>query len=702
MGGYSDEKILKSYDPALIRRLFIYLRPYRLAVFLAVFSLLLSTAGEMIVPVLIRNSVDQHILPYYRRIVSQDLEHGIEARLASDPRMIRLEGDFFIPVGSLAHFTMKEKQEMTRKGQLTEPNYLIVTYTSELEETVRQRPELFAGSRLAGSGGKVAIREQDLKSMGQEQVRAIRNENFRGLARVAVHLLIALIGILTFTFAQIYLMAYVGQMVMKDIRTELYDHTINLSLKFIDSNPVGRIVTRLTNDVETVNELFTTVISSFLKDVSLIIGIMVTLFILNPRLAAISLSCLPIVIAASYLYRTAAREAFRRVRLAVSSINSFLSEHISGISVVQTFTREDLSREEFRKHNRSLLRANLQEMYVFATFRPLIDVIATTFIAVILYFGASSFIRNLVSLGVLIAFFNLMQYFFNPVRDLSEKYSLLQSAMAGSERVFNLLDEKSRAAQPSRSAHSEKTSGAIAFRDVGFSYRDGEWVIRNLSFNINPGETVAIVGYTGAGKSTIISLLTRLWEIQEGAILLDDVDIREIRTEHLRRRIQSVPQDVFLFSDSIEENIRLGSTISYDEVVHAARLVKADTFIERLPEGFATILQERGVNLSTGQRQLLSFARVVAHNPDVLVMDEATANIDAETEALIQQALDVLLKGRTALIIAHRLSTIRKADRILVLHQGKLVETGNHAELLKKKGLYYNLYKMQFEVDQGS
>jgi len=402
------------------------------------------------------------------------------------------------------------------------------------------------------------------------------------------------------------------------------------------------------------------------------------------------------VLVLTLLFRRRAREVFRRVRLAVSRLNSFLSEHLSGMRVVQLFVQERLSLAQFRENNGRLLAANLGEVHAFATFRPLVDLLSTTSLAVVVYFGGRFLLRDLVSLGTLIAFLNLIRMFYEPVMDLSEKYNILQSAMAGAERVFGLLDTDARIPEPGAPKALDKVRGRIEFDHVAFAYKEEEPVLKDLSFVVEPGETVAVVGYTGAGKTTITSLLTRLWDIQSGAIRLDGIDIREVPSSSLRRRVQSVLQDVFLFSGTVAENIRLGSPIPDHELRRAVELVRADTFIDRMPGGLQARLSERGGNLSMGQRQLLSFARVLAHNPDVLILDEATGNIDTETERLIQKALRTLLAGRTSLVIAHRLSTIRHADRILVLHKGEMFEEGTHEELMARQGLYSNLYRLQF------
>jgi ATP-binding cassette subfamily B protein len=679
----SEEEILKGYDPQLMKRILSYAKPYLLAVLLALLCLLMSTAGEMILPVLMRRAVDGHILPYQRRLDPTGVEQEI---LASIPAYTEIDGMLFFRGTELSRLPPLEVQKLLDSGKLSPSNF----YIFPMQQGILAENLVHADEML------MAVRVEDMAGLAGEQVRELRKEDLKGLSIIGWQFFLALAAVLGFTFSQTYLITYVGQRVSKDLRTDLYRHTLGLSLGFIDVNPVGRLVTRITNDVETINELFATVITSILKDFSIMIGVMITLFLLSPRLALFTLICLPPLGVATAVYRSKAREAFRRVRLAVSGINAFLSERISGMSVIQMFAREKLSLGEFEKRNRRLLRARLREMYVSATFRPFIDLIATSAIAIIIYFGAGAYLRNYISLGVLIAFINLIRRFFNPVRDIAEKYNILQSAMAGSERVFDLMDEKSIIPQPVLADTGDSRGGSIDFQNVSFSYKEGETVLRALTFRVDPGETVAIVGTTGAGKTTITSVLTRLWDIQQGRILLDGNDISTIHTDVLRRRVQSVLQDVFIFSGTVADNIRLGSEISAEDIRSAAETVRADTFIERLPDGYDTVLQERGANLSTGQRQLISFARVLAHDPDVFVMDEATANVDTETEMLIQSALSNLLRNRTAIVIAHRLSTIREADRILVLHRGSLVEEGSHKDLLGRRGIYYNLYRMQF------
>jgi ATP-binding cassette subfamily B protein len=691
---FESEEILKSYDAALMRRMLRYLVPYLKIFLLSVAALLLGTAGELALPVIVQRTIDADILPYHRALDLESASPALRAKLGKLDGALNIEGVQYLPASALGGLSAREKQDLRASGALKEANFLVFREYGSSEPL---RALIARHAQLFRSGGEAAaISEEDFRGLPREERRILRQRDYLALASAAVLFLGILLGVLLFTFGQTYLQAFVGQLIMKDLRTELYDHTIGLSLGYIDSQPVGRLVSRITNDVETINDLFTNVLPSLLKDFSMMAGVLVALFLLSPRLALVTLTTLPPVFALTVIFRTRARDAFRRVRLAVSRLNSFLAEHISGVRIVQLFVQERLSRGMFRKNNEELLGANLNEMYLFATFRPLVDLFSTTSLAVILYFGGYFLLRDLLSLGTLIAFLNLIRMFYEPLMDLSEKYNILQSAMAGAERVFALLDTQARIPEPERPAVIGEVKGRIEFDRVSFSYKDGEPVLRGLCFTVEPGETVAIVGYTGAGKTTITSLLTRMWDVQEGAIRLDGIDIREIPTDVLRRRVQSVLQDVFLFSGTIEDNIRLGSDIPEGDIERAARLVRADTFIERYPERFKTVLQERGGNLSMGQRQLLSFARVLAHNPDVLVLDEATGAIDTETEKLIQEALVRLLRGRTSLVIAHRLSTIRHADRILVLHEGELFESGSHEELIALQGMYYNLYQMQF------
>jgi len=508
---------------------------------------------------------------------------------------------------------------------------------------------------------------------------------------------------LIFSFAQVYILQYAGQRVMFDMRTQIFSHLMRLPVRFFDLNPVGRLVTRATNDVAAINEMFSAILVYLFKDIFLIAGIFTIMFWLNWRLSLLILLLMPLLFWITFEFRTRARDAFREVRRKLAKLNAYLAENISGMRITQLFVRERRSFEGFSKINFEEYRANMRQITVFALFQPLIYLVSALAIALILWYGGSGALRDLFTLGSLVAFLNYVEMLFQPIRDLAEKYNILQGAMASSERIFMLLDEPKE--RYSGSALKE-VRGRIEFRDVWFSYAsepkdENDWVLKGVSFVVGPGERVAIVGPTGSGKSTIISLLLRLYEIQKGQILLDGVDIRELDLRFLRSQMAVVLQDVFLFSGDILGNIRLqAEEIPKERAVEAARFVQAEEFIRELPQNYFTEVKERGATLSVGQRQLLAFARAVAFDPKILILDEATANIDSRTESLIQSSIERILQGRTSIVIAHRLSTIRRSDRILVLHRGRLVEEGTHEELLARRGLYHALYTLQF-ADSG-
>ncbi|MCL2721222.1 MAG: ABC transporter ATP-binding protein/permease [Treponema sp.] len=526
--------------------------------------------------------------------------------------------------------------------------------------------------------------------------------------------LIFLILVFGFTFLQTWTANLMTQRVMKDMRISLFSKTINQSTGFLSRHPVGRIVTRLTSDVQTMDEFFTTVLVAFMKDIAIMIGVLVTLFILSPQLAVVALITLPPVFVLTLISRVKARDAFRKQRTASSKVYAYLAERLAGMQIVQLFRQEKKSLKEFNKGNQELLDANLGEMYVFATFRPIVEWFSTLTMAVVIVVGSKMMLSMSLSLGMLIAFISLVQMFFQPVTDIAEKYTMLQSAMAGGEKVFKLMDtdehikdtgthtnfisQRRKGAEVNEVEYSANiVRGHIEFNNVRFAYKENEDVLKGISFSVKPGEMAAIVGYTGAGKTTIINVLSRLWDINSGVIRLDGIPIKDITLKDLRTSIMPVNQDVTLFSGTIEENISLGLDISQEEIENAAKAVHAHEFISNLPNGYKTELSERASNISTGQRQLISFARVIAHNPRVVILDEATSSIDTETERLIQLGIKNVLAGRTSIVIAHRLSTIKDADRILVLSNGRLAEEGKHDELISRDGLYSGLYRLQYE-----
>jgi ATP-binding cassette, subfamily B, multidrug efflux pump len=516
---------------------------------------------------------------------------------------------------------------------------------------------------------------------------------------------LATLGSFGFKYAQIYVMQTVGQEVMVDLRMKIFGHVQRMSLAFFDRHPVGSLITRLTNDVDALNEFLTQGIVSILADLAVLAGIIVVMFILDWRLALIVMLVLPLVVAITFFFQRIMRQTYRQVRQRLARINAYLNEHISGMLVLQLFNREQVASNRFDDLNQSYRAANLQSLTAFSLFFPAINIMASLALALLLYWGGRGVLAGWASLGVLVAFVQYTERAFQPIRDLSEKYNILQAAMAASERIFSILDAPEEVKDRPDPLHlPQHVRGEIEFRNVVFGYNPDEPVLRDVSFTIPAGQAVAVVGATGAGKTSLISILARFYDIQQGSILLDGVDIRDVPQTELRKHIAAVPQDPVCFSGTIASNIRLhADEISDEQMRRAAEIANAAPFIERLPGDYDYEVRERGTNLSVGQRQLLAFARAVAFNPEVLlVLDEATSSVDTETEALIQTALERLLEGRTSIVIAHRLSTIRHVDRIIVLHKGRVVEDGSHEELLARRGYYARLYQLQYAEEQGA
>lgn len=695
-----DEKVISGYNPAIMRRLLSYAKPYWILVVGALVSLAIATTGDLLLPVVIQRAVDKHLVARYTRIPREFMDRE-ELQNLDVSQAIVLEEATYVQDDELVALSGVVRSRLEEEGIIEQIGYYLFPYDPDVVEAFEGRFEELAVDYGSHDGRPYASIEADsLDELSDEARRTVRGADIDELQRTTRVFLVLLVSVLVFTFSQRYLMALTGQGVMKDLRSELFSHTVRQRLGYLSNHPVGRLVTRVTNDIETVNQLFTEVLINLISNFTKMIGAIVTIMLLNWRLGLVTLATLPPVLLLTMFFRGRAREAFRRVRMWVSRVNAYLSEHLSGMSIVQLFVRERQARDGFSERNDELMKANLGEMYVFATFRPLIDLFSSTSIAIVIYFGANFLLSGLVSLGVLIAFVNLIRRFYQPVMQISEQFTIVQSAMAGSERVFEMLDNTDRI--DDEGSVDTDAHGRVEFDHVWFAYKEGEPVIRDLTFTIEPGETIAVVGYTGAGKTTIANLLTRLWDIQEGSIRLDGVDVRDYTLDRLRTLVQPIQQDVFLFSDTIRNNIALGLPLSDDRIEEVARMVQADRFIERLPARYNTRLTEGASNISTGERQLLSFARILAHDPRIIIMDEATSNIDTETEQLIQHAVETVMENRTALVIAHRLSTIKNADRIIVLSQGELVEMGSHDELIAAEGIYYNLYRLQYQQSEES
>ena len=552
---------------------------------------------------------------------------------------------------------------------------------------------------------------------------------YRGIAQIAALYVGLIVVSFLLEYLQTYFMQWTGQMTMFDLRAQIFRHLQRMHIGFYDKNPVGRLVTRVTTDVDALNEMFTAGVVSIFEDVFVLAGIMGIMLWMNARLALITFAVLPLIGYATSIFRDKVRDSYRRIRVAIARINAYLQEHVSGMTVVQLFNREERAFNKFSDVNAVHMDAFKDAIMAHAVYYPVVEILSATAIACVIWFGGNDVVRGVTTLGVLAAFIQYAQRFFRPIQDFSEKYNILQSAMASSERVFRLLDTPAEITSPAVTK-TPQGPGRIEFDHVWFAYRtvpkddnggrasspgsrisnsstggdarppqaDLDWVLRDVSFAIEPGETVAFVGHTGAGKTTIISLLMRFYDVQKGAIRIDGVDIKDMDVAGLRRRFGVVLQDPFLFSGTVGGNIRLGTAwIEDEDVEKAAEDVNLADFIRTLPNGFQEEVRERGSTLSTGQKQLISFARALAHNPKILVLDEATSSVDTETEFRVRDALSRMVEGRTSVIIAHRLSTIQRADKIIVMHKGQLREMGTHQELLGQRGIYYKLYQLQYK-----
>jgi ATP-binding cassette, subfamily B, multidrug efflux pump len=541
--------------------------------------------------------------------------------------------------------------------------------------------------------------------------RHILQGDAAGLRGVAALYLLTLLLAFVVRYGQVTILQMTGQRVMLDMRRTIYGHLQALHVGFFDRNPVGRLMTRVTTDVDAVNELFTSGVVTVFGDLFTLLGIMGVMLFMNWKLALVTFAVIPFFFAVTNWFRRGSRQSFREVRKWIARINAFLQENLTGMSVVQLFRREERNAAAFAAVNRAHADANVRQIFYYAVFYPAIDVLAAVATALILIYGGGRVLADTLTLGALVAFIQYSERFWRPISDLSEKFNILQAAMAAAERIFTLLDTPPQVVAPASPRRLPSVRGRVAFEDVWFSYdppapaaAEGDasdpaqrWILKDIDFTVEPGKSVALVGATGAGKTSVISLLTRFYDVQKGRVTLDGVDVRELDPAQLRSSLALVLQDAHLFSGTIASNIRLGSDIPEERIREAARAVRVDTFIDALPAGYGTEVKERGATLSMGQRQLLSFARALAHDPRVLVLDEATSSVDTETEALIQRALKVLLEGRTAIVIAHRLSTIQNVDEILVMHKGRIRERGTHQQLLAQRGLYWRLYQLQYK-----
>lgn len=639
----------------------------------ATLLVLLIIVVELYRPIIIGNAIDRHINGYYSPYVETDADAA----------------------GAVPYRGTYLTREFTASADGSDSYYQILLYDNQyyMAECIT------AAESAALTEADSTLTEQLVNDgaplLTKEQLKELRHFDFTGiLAAAALYLFMLLLGFVL-NAADTWMLQKMGQQIIYKMREEVFAHIHSLSLSFMNRTPVGKLVTRVSNDTEAVNELFTTILVKLFKNIVKIIGYAVVMISIDIRMAAVSFLLLPVVTLLTFIFRRLSRKAYQITRNKITELNTFLSEHISGMKLIQVFAREDIKYEEFTGKSEELFRANWREVMTFAIFRPSIYFLSVVAMVIVIGTGSDSVLRGALSLGTLFIFITYIGSFFEPIQELAEQFGTLQSSLASAEKIFSILDEQPEIVNPSHPV-DVTISGRIEFRHVWFAYESEDYILKDVSFVIEPGKKVAFVGATGAGKSTILNLIGRYFDIQKGEILIDGVDIRQIDTDVLRAAIGQVQQDVFLFTGDIKSNISLNNEhISLDDVKRAAKIVNADSFIEKMPGTYDAPVTERGSTLSAGQRQLLSFARTLAYQPAILVLDEATANIDTETESLITNALEKLMEGRTTIMVAHRLSTIQHADRIIVMHKGRIHESGTHQELLRQNGLYKKLYELQ-------
>ena len=640
---------------------------------LATVLVLFIIAVELYRPIIIGNAIDQYINGYYHPYVEADVSASDAVNwnglvLSRDQAVSKADSASFYQI-----FLWKDHYYMAENLTRAECTALQNADTSVLKNYVRE--------------GAQKLTSNDLK--------VLRQNDFKGILKAGILFLLLLFSGFFLNLADTWLLQKMGQQIVYKLREETFTHIHSLSLSFFNTTPVGKLVTRVSNDTEAVNELFSTILVKLFKNVVKIIGYAVVMLSINVKMAGISFLLLPLVAILTFVFRHLSRKAYQITRNKITELNTFLSEHISGMKLIQIFAREKEKYSEFEGKSMELYRANFREIMTFAIFRPSIYLVSVIAMILVIRTGSLSVLNGSLSLGTLFVFITYISSFFEPIQELSEQLGTLQSSIASAEKIFSVLDVKPEIVSPADPA-PVNILGEIEFRHVWFAYEEENYILKDVSFVIHPGEKAAFVGATGAGKSTILNLIGRYFDIQKGQILIDGIDIHEIDLDVLRGAIGQVHQDVFIFTGDIKSNISLNNeAISPDDVRRAAEIVNADPFIQKLPHGYDEPVTERGSTLSAGQRQLLSFARTLAYDPKILVLDEATANIDTETETLITQALARLMDGRTTIMVAHRLSTIQHADKIIVMHHGEIKESGTHQELLAKDGLYKKLYELQ-------
>lgn len=664
-----------------MKRLLSYLKPHKKVMFAATLLVLLIIVVELYRPIVIGDAIDQHINGYYQpyMVCQEDTAGSVPYKdlyLTRDlEAAAALQGDCGTGLNQNTFYQIFLYQD----------RYYMA------EELTWEETQLLAEA----SAETLAAYVPDATPLDKTRLKELRHYDFTGVLQAAGMYLFLLLAGFVLNAGNTWILQKMGQQIIYTMREQVFGHIHSLSLSFFNTTPVGKLVTRVSNDTESVNELFTSILIKLFKNVVKILGYAVVMLSYSVPMALVSFLLLPVVGVLTFVFRAMSRKAYQLTRNKITELNTFLSEHLSGMRLIQIFAREDVKYKEFSDKSMELFKANWRETMIFAIFRPSIYFLSILAMIIVIGTGSHSVLGGTLSLGTLFIFVSYISSFFEPIQELAEQFGTLQSALASAEKIFSILDEEPRIVNPDRTVEVN-IQGRIEFKHVWFAYEKEDYILKDVSFTIRPGEKVAFVGATGAGKSSILNLIGRYYDIQKGEILIDGVNIKDLDTDVLRGAIGQVQQDVFLFTGDIKSNISLGNeNITLEEIKHAAQVVNADTFIEKMPETYDAPVTERGSTLSAGQRQLISFARTLAYKPSILVLDEATANIDTETESLITEALEKLMSGRTTIMVAHRLSTIQHADKILVMDQGQIKESGNHQELLAQNGLYKNLYDLQ-------
>ena len=686
----------KPYNFRLLKRLAHYAIPYKKIILLILSLTILITLMELAIPYLSKVAIDRYILASWYRVNISSLtdKPGQDFLKTYDQLLDRSEDGSF---ALISHINVKKLDPLIlhkyrSRGIISSERFYKIRaehiHDSILNNSGKNMPMMTDGSFI--------VPLEKINDLKAEEILKLRGDDIGSLSIIGIILLGLLVISFGLGYGEYYLMELTGQNIMQDIRLQLFGRIQSQALGFFDRKPVGLLVTRVTNDIQNLNEMFKSVIITVFKDIFMLTGILAILLYLNWRLALVSFIILPFIFGCTLLFSYLAREAFRELRAKVAKINAFLQERFSGMRIIQLFAMEESQMESFARINHENYLAGMRQIRVFAVFMPIMEVFSSIAVALIIWHGGGKVIGDQLTLGSLVAFISYIQKFFRPIRDISEKYNIMQLAMASTERILEFMDLREEIPEPSNPSRPSTVNGHLQFKEVSFAYQKNKPVLHDVSFEVKPGEVVALVGATGAGKTTVVNLMERFYDPDKGSILLDGIDIREWSKRELRSQIGLVMQDVFIFAGNVRDNISLGRDESSTEsITLASKQANAHRFIRRLPDGLHQEIGESGSTLSAGERQLLSFARALAYKPKVLILDEATSSVDPETERLIQDAISKMTRKRTTFVVAHRLSTIRNADRILVMHHGRISEQGTHEELMTTRGLYYKLNRFR-------